>query len=108
MTFDDLQFNDRDGFGKQATVSFPNGYGASVIGGERGLYGDGVTSFELAVLHHDALCYSTPITNDVLGWQTREQITELLQRIEALPPMVETQKQITDDKTIDVSFEDAK
>ena len=34
----------------QYVVKFPNGYGASVVGGALGLYGDGVHSFEVAVL----------------------------------------------------------
>lgn len=63
---------------------FPNGYGASVLnstyshGGEAGLY-------ELAVLKDSDICYSTPITNDVIGHLTAEEVTELLREIEALP-----------------------
>ena len=63
---------------------FPNGYGASVLnstyshGGEAGLY-------ELAVLKDSDICYSTPITNDVIGHLTAEEVTELLREIEVLP-----------------------
>ena len=70
------------------TVDFDNGYGASIVchdmsyggplvEGERNLY-------ELAVLHNDELCYDTPITDDVLGWQTIEEINEILKKIKEL------------------------
>jgi hypothetical protein len=32
------------------------------------------------------LCYDTPITNDVIGWLTWEEVQALLARIDALPP----------------------
>ena len=76
--------------GSQAEVKFPNGYGASIIGGGFGQYGDGQTTFELAVTHGDEqahICYSTPIVPDgVIGWQTLEEIAEFLKQIEALAP----------------------
>lgn len=63
---------------------FPNGYGASVIndgyGRESGL-------FELAVLDSDGnLCYTTEITDDVIGWLESVEVLELLRRIAKLPP----------------------
>jgi hypothetical protein len=87
MTLEELKFSQHHVVhgGIQATVDFPNGYGASVVGGGRGLYGDGMTTYELAVIHGEVLCYATPITGDVLGWQTQDEITALLQAIEALP-----------------------
>ena len=52
---------------------FRNGYGISMIrnsytyGGSDGLY-------EIAVLDSDGeIDYSTPITNDVIGWLTRDE-----------------------------------
>jgi hypothetical protein len=67
---------------------FPNGYGASVIRGPY-TYGGPAGLFELAVLRgtqgDSALCYDTPITNDVLGHQTEAEIETLLVQIEALP-----------------------
>ncbi len=87
MKFSDLQFEEMDGFnapGVRARVSFPNGYGASVIshvnsyGGREGLY-------ELAVLDAKGnLCYDTPVTSDVEGWCTEERVEQLLAQIEAL------------------------
>jgi hypothetical protein len=52
-------------------------------GGDAGLY-------ELAVMAADGdIAYDTPITDDVLGYQTKEQIEQLLADVEALPAKVE-------------------
>ncbi len=63
---------------------FSNGYGASVVchsfsyGGNNGL-------FELAVLDKDGeLTYDTPITNDVIGHLTQEEVDVFLERINNL------------------------
>lgn len=67
------------------TYTFKNGYGASVIshgyGSESGL-------LELAVIdaRSGRIVYDTPITDDVVGWLKPEDVRELLDRIEALPP----------------------
>ena len=65
---------------------FPNGYGASVI--DSG-YGSDQGLFEVAVLkkvtdNDYKLCYDTPITDDVIGWLTNEQVIELLEQIKEL------------------------
>ena len=70
--------------GVQYKYAFPNGYGASVIRHEFAY--SGVDTFELAVTHHGQLCYSTHITNDVLGYQTMQQIADTLDAIEQLEP----------------------
>lgn len=67
---------------RQVRFRFTNGYGASVISDG---YGDEDRPYELAVLDRDGLCYDTPITSDVVGWQTAEQIAGLLRQIAALP-----------------------
>lgn len=72
--------------GKQWTFRFDNGFGASVIndgyGQESGLY-------ELAVLNSSgSLTYDTPVTDDVLGFLTVEEVVEALDKIEALPAEV--------------------
>lgn len=66
----------------QTIYRFPNGYGASVIHSimSRGL--------ELAVLYFEGdtahLSYSTPITNDVIGYiPDQEELTKLLDQIKA-------------------------
>lgn len=90
MKFSDLEFVTHPAGlgGKAARAYFPNGYGASVIrssfsyGGPLGLY-------ELAVLKGNNLCYDTPITDDVLGHLTKQDVTRLLGEIEALPQVKE-------------------
>lgn len=72
--------------GKQLTVEFPNGYGASVIQGKYS-YGGEEGKYELAVRHKAEgddfyyLCYATPITNDVLGWLDQEDVVVNLHKI---------------------------
>ena len=85
-TFDDLKFNPfYDGV--QAKVFFNNGFGASVIK-HGSSYGSNEGLYELAVLSGDAenwgLCYTTPITDDVLGHLTEEDVTENLIKIQRL------------------------
>jgi hypothetical protein len=85
ITFELLNFQPHPmGYGKQCIVQFPNGYGASIVqgpytyGGDRGLY-------ELAVFDKDGnITYDTPITNDVEGNLTEEDVTNLLERIQKL------------------------
>ena len=68
----------------QRIYKFPNGYGASVIQGAF-TYGGPDGLWELAVLDRDGnLCYDTPITGDVLGHLTADDVEEALDRIAAL------------------------
>lgn len=69
--------------GKQWIFSFANGYGASVITGGIA-YCNEAQPYELAVLKGDDLCYDTPITDDVIGYLTSNEVYELLDRIEQL------------------------
>lgn len=62
---------------------FDNGYGASVIK-HYGSYGYEEDLFELAVLDEEGLCYTTPITNDVIGHLTNEQVLDYLEKIKNL------------------------
>ena len=43
--------------------------------------------FELAVLKDGDICYNTPITNDVIGYLTADDVTKYLQQIEKLPDL---------------------
>lgn len=63
---------------------FPNGYGASVIRGI-GIYGSNQGLWELAVLKGDKLCYSTPITDDVINFLNDKGVEEILEKIKNLP-----------------------
>lgn len=83
--YDEYLIADRQKHGGiQKIYKFENGRGASVVrhqysyGGEKGLY-------ELAVLDDNGkLDYTTPITNDVIGWLTWEEVIELLRKIKGL------------------------
>lgn len=88
-TFKDLTFETYDGDalcrnGKRSRIYFDNGYGASVVshtfsyGGSQGLY-------EIAVLKEDDITYDTPITSDVVGHLTEDEVTEVLKQIQQLP-----------------------
>ena len=69
--------------GIQYEYSFPNGYGASVIkttysyGGDAGLW-------ELAVLYQGEICYTSGITEDVIGHLTSKDVKSLLEQIYAI------------------------
>ena len=74
------------GGGQQLVFRFPNGYGASLINSPMS-YGN-----ELGVVRFDGdncddwhLDYDTPITDDVLGYLSAEQIEATLDAIAALP-----------------------
>lgn len=70
--------------GTQRIYKFPNGYGASVIR-HQGSYGFKNGLWELAVLDGSGdLCYSTPITNDVIGHLTDEEVILKLNEIRGL------------------------
>jgi hypothetical protein len=90
MKFEDLTFTN-DGYnGIDAYHIFDNHYGVSIIktpysyGGKEGLY-------ELAILvmkpgdKYSELCYDTPITNDVMGYLTPEDITDIMKQVSELP-----------------------
>jgi hypothetical protein len=90
-TFDDLEFKQhpfwRNGFAQQALMFFPNGYGVSVlIGGHA--YSDGSAPYELAILTGNVkeweICYDTPITDNVLGYLTPEEVTEYMIEVQKL------------------------
>ena len=108
-TFKDLVFGKHPcGNGLQAMLFFPNGYCVSVVRfrlsdpltqfakilkGETehsyGSYTSNETEWELAVGHGSeknwAICYSTPITDDVIGHLTEEQVTEVMKQVQELP-----------------------
>ena len=90
MTFSDLKFETSD-MGEHAHHFFDNHYGVSVIrgaytyGGKKGLY-------ELAVLYmepedkYSELVYDTPVTSDVEGYLTPDDVTRLMEQVSQLPP----------------------
>ncbi len=87
-TFSDLEFIDHpmgaEFGGIMSRIHFENGYGASVVktpmsyGGKNGLY-------ELAVLDSNGdLTYETPVTSDVEGYLSEDDVTRLLEQIQNL------------------------
>jgi hypothetical protein len=95
MDFGDLAFFPHGNYtdsGIQAKHFFPNGYGVSVVqftspyGG--GSYGADEGLYELAVLQgleEDwEICYDTPITDDVMGYLTIEDVETVLNQVEKL------------------------
>tara|TARA_B100001248_G_scaffold259400_1_gene245362 strand:- start:255 stop:509 length:255 start_codon:yes stop_codon:yes gene_type:complete len=63
---------------------FNNGFGASVVK-HSGSYGNDRGLYEIAVLDSDGdLCYSTPITDDVIGYANEDKVLDTLHRIKSL------------------------
>jgi hypothetical protein len=96
MNFSDLNFHPHTNYpdtGIHAKHFFPNGYGVSVVRfttprGFGGSYGAEEGLYEAAVLKgledNWEICYDTPITSDVLGHLTEEEVEDVLQQIENL------------------------
>ena len=96
MNFSDLNFRPHTNYpdtGVAARKFFPNGYGISVVRftnpfGFGGSYGVEHGLYEAAVLkgveENWDICYDTPITEDVLGHLTEEEVEVLLYEIENL------------------------
>ena len=86
MSFKNLpsnQIND----GVQYLTFYPNGYGVSIVQ-HKYSYGGNIGLWELAVIKGTEeewdICYTTPITNVVLGYLEEAEVDELLIKIEAL------------------------
>lgn len=103
-TFDDLKFGPHPkGQGLQAKMFFENGYGISVVRFKisdtpgdflqfyrsYGSYTSNDTDWEVAVLLGNKeswdLHYGTPITDDVIGHLTDEEVTDIMRQIQELP-----------------------
>ena len=83
-TFNDLDFQPMQfDIGIQARIFFDNGYGASVIRSPYS-YGGNQDLYELAVIKDNAICYDTPVTDDVLGYLTEDDVTKYLGQIQEL------------------------
>jgi len=82
--FKDLQFNPHMiGDGVQARMDFDNGYGISVVK-FNGSYGFEDDLWEVGILHKGSLTYSTHITDDVLGAQTEQDVTDVMKQVQQL------------------------
>ena len=85
MKLNDLDFNSHPtGIGgTQAKHTFPNGYSVSVITGSM-FYTSNASPYEVAVLKDGKVCYSTDVTDDVLGYQTAADVEDVMRRVEKL------------------------
>ncbi|MCK5015919.1 MAG: hypothetical protein KAS32_02515 [Candidatus Peribacteraceae bacterium] len=69
----------------QALMYFDNGYGVSVISGW-GAYSGDEGLYELAVMKKGkGITYDTPITSDVEGHLTEDDVTGLMIAVQCLP-----------------------
>ena len=85
-TFNDIIFKTNpmgDDFGITSRTQFDNGYEVSVVKSEHS-YGGKDGLYELANFKDDEICYDTPITNDVLGYLSDKDVTEVLIKIQQL------------------------
>lgn len=94
VTFDDIEFKPHSvGEGLRGIIFFPGGYGLSVVrfkvpsptcGVRYGSYTDDKT-WEVAILKGTPddwdICYDTQITEDVLGYQTEEDINRIIKHV---------------------------
>lgn len=85
VVFEELNFQSHPaGMGKQCIVQYSNGYGASIVQGPH-TYGGKDGLYELAVFGKDGeITYDTPITNDVLGYLSEDEVTKTLLDIKNL------------------------
>jgi len=92
--FKDLKFEPHAhiyaGFDTNATTTFDNGYGVSVVTGPSA-YTSPEEPYELAVLGPDGrITFDTPIADDVVGYLTALDVEMYLERIAALPTTTTT------------------
>ena len=92
--FNDLVFKEHpNGMGGfQSRMDFPNGFGVSVVCGQffycspkknltdASMY----RTYEVAVLKDGSLCYDTPITDNVLGYLTPEEVSDVMKQVQSL------------------------
>ena len=91
MKLTELEFNLHPNWrgATQARHIFDNGFGVSVITGSNS-YTSESAPYELAVLDAEGdVNYDTPITDDVLGHLTEDDVDELLARVEDLKAIKE-------------------
>jgi hypothetical protein len=86
--FEDLEFEQiKDSpyqIGVKCKMVFENGYGVSVVCHTHS-YGGKTGMFEIAVIGKDGdLTYDTPITNDVIGYLSREEVTDIMEQVQGL------------------------
>ena len=71
--------------GRQALISYPNGYGNSVLHGSL-FFSDGVGTYEVAITNATGLDYNTPLADDVIGYVPREMVDLIMVATQRLEP----------------------
>ena len=66
---------------KHAVMEFENGYGVSVIFGER-FYSNGIDTYEVAIIQDNHDCFDTPLTDNVLAYQNENEVTEIMRKVQ--------------------------
>ena len=76
--------------GMQILFRFPNNYGISLVCHSFS-YGNDDNEFEIAIINYDSedndywdICYTTKLTQDVLGYQSKEDVIDVIQKTIAL------------------------
>jgi len=91
--FEDLKFKPHQtGEGKQGLLFFENGYGVSVVRFKLsfgyGSYTNNEDEWELAILigkeDEFELAYNTNITDDVMGYLTESEVTNVMKQVQEL------------------------
>lgn len=84
-TFKDLEFENRAQLnGVVSRIQFDNKFGASVVKHQYS-YGGKDDLYELAVIESNGnITYDTPITNDVIGYLTEDEVTTIMEQIQKL------------------------
>jgi hypothetical protein len=71
--------------GKLAQMELGNGYTISVVGGRKGLYGDGETTFEVAIFDRTGEMLMLSEDDQVLGWMTIDEVNQIIQKYDNEP-----------------------
>jgi len=91
-TFKDLKFEnhsvataeiERFNGAKQAIENFENGYGVSVLFGSC-FYSNGIDTYEVAILFGESITYNTEITDDVMGYLSKDEVSEIMAKVQLL------------------------
>jgi hypothetical protein len=92
-TFKDIDFQPHSvGDGLSGKIFFDNGYGVSVVRfkiyDRYSSYTNNENEWELAILFGNEkkweLTYNTPITNDVIGWLSEDEVTDIMKKVQEL------------------------
>lgn len=73
--------------GVMSQMKLDNGYTISVVGGAKGLYGDGETTFEVAMFDRLNEMIMLSEHDQVLGWQTKEEIDQIMEKFNNQKPI---------------------